>query len=65
MNENFCLSWEIVIIIYRLKRGGGEGEGEGRGILGDLMVSSENGGGFGVRQQSIKGDYKNRSLITC
>lgn len=62
MNENFCLSWEIVIIIYRLKRGG---EGEGRGILGDLMVSSENGGGFGVRQQSIKGDYKNRSLITC
>ena len=61
MNENFCLSWEIVIIIYRLKRGGGEG----RGILGDLMVSSENGGGFGVRQQSIKGDYKNRSLITC
>ena len=63
MNENFCLSWEIVIIIYRLKRVGGEGEG--RGILGDLMVSSENGGGFGVRQQSIKGDYKNRSLITC
>ena len=64
MNENFCLSWEIVIIIYRLKRGGG-GEGEGRGILGERIVSSENGGGFGVRQQSIKGDYKNRSLITC
>ena len=50
MNENFCLSWEIVIIIYRLKRGGGGGGGgTGRGILGDLMVSSENGGGFGVR----------------
>ena len=63
MNENFCLSWEIVIIIYRLKRGGRGGGG--KGDFGDLMVSSENGGGFGVRQQSIKGDYKNRSLITC
>ena len=29
MNENFCLSWEIVIIIYRLKRGGGGGGGKG------------------------------------
>ena len=29
MNENFCLSWEIVIIIYRLKRVGGGGGGKG------------------------------------
>ena len=62
MNENFCLSWEIVIIIYRLKRGG---EGEGRGILEDLMVSSENGGGVRRSPTEYKGDYKNRSLITC
>ena len=65
MNENFCLSWEIVIIIYRLKRGGGGGGGEGRGILEDLMVSSENGGGVRRSPTEYKGDYKNRSLITC